>query len=397
MANFEEILSKGTLFINKNVLSPHYIPEHLPFREEYIEEIMRVLSPALKEQKPKNLFIYGKTGTGKTCSIKIVLEKFNRFAEEKKLNAKMLYINCRVYNSRYRIMNKVMKSFVPELEKTGFGLTFIYEKMVELLNTGMQLVVVLDEIDMVKDLDDLIYTITRANDEVSGKKGGVTVVGISNKLSFKNELDPRSKSSLYETEIIFPPYTAPQLKSILEQRVEAGFRKNSVTQGAINLIAAITAQETGDARYALKLLERAGEVAENNQKNIVEERDVEEARKRVEYDITAEAIATLPINQQLVLYTIAKLSKETKFLDPELEGYLFSGDVYEHYVKMGRRLGKKPKSARWYREYINELEVLGLISTILSGKGIRGRTRLIKIGHNPDDVIKIIEGNNIII
>ncbi|MEM4335391.1 MAG: AAA family ATPase [Candidatus Anstonellales archaeon] len=391
MANFEDILSRSTLFVNKNVLSPHYIPAFLPFREEYMEQIMQVLSPALQYQKPKNLFIYGKTGTGKTCSIKLVLDKFNKFAEEKKLNAKMLYINCRVYNSRYRVMNKIMKFFVPELEKTGFGLTFIYEKLIELLNSGMQLVVVLDEIDMVKDLDDLVYTITRANDELKEKKGGVTVVGISNKLSFKSELDPRSKSSLYETEIVFPPYEAPQLKSILEQRVAAGFKKNSVSQGAINLIAAIAAHETGDARHALKLLEKAGEIAENAGKEVVEESDVEEARKRVEYDIASEAITTLPINQQLVLYAIAKLSTTTKFLDPELDGYLFSGDVYNSYVKIARKIGKKPKSVRWYREYLNELEILGLISTMFSGKGIRGRTRLIKIGHNAEDVIRIVE------
>ncbi len=396
MANFEEILSRSTLFVNRDVLSPHYIPKTLPFREEYVEQIMQILSPAFRGQKPKNLFIYGTTGTGKTCSIKFVLDRFNRFGEDKKANAKMIYINCRVYNSRYRIMNKTMKFFAPELEKTGFGLTFIYEKMIELLNTGMQLVVVLDEIDMIKDLDDLVYTITRVNDEVGdagGKKGGVTIVGISNKLSFKNELDPRSRSSLYESETIFPPYTAPQLKSILEQRVEMGFRKNSVSQGAINLIAAITAHETGDARYALKLLERAGEVAENGQKEFVEEKDVEEARKRVEYDIASEAITTLPINQQLVLYAIAKLSASTKFLEPELDGYLFSGDVYNNYMKIARKLGRKPKSARWYREYLSELEVLGLISTMLSGKGIKGRTRLIKIGHNAEDVIRIVEKN----
>lgn len=393
MANFEDILSRGTLFVNKNALSPHYIPEFLPFREDYVEEIMRILSPALAGHKPKNIFIYGKTGTGKTCSIKLVMEKFNKFAEDKKLNAKMLYINCRVYNSRYRIMNKAMKFFVPELEKTGFGLTFIYEKLIELLNTGMQLVVVLDEIDMIKDLDDLIYTITRANDEVNREKGGVSIVGISNKLSFKSELDPRSRSSLYESEIIFPPYTAPQLKTILAQRVETGFRKNSVSHGAVNLIAAITAQETGDARYALKLLEKAGEIAENSQKEFVEEKDVEEARKRVEYDITSEAITTLPINQQIVLYAIAKLSETTRFLDRELDGYLFSGDVYNSYMKMARKFGRKPKSARWYREYLSELEILGLISTMISGKGVKGRTRLIKIGHNAEDIIRIVEKN----
>ena len=55
---------------------------------------------------------------------------------------------------------------------------------------------ILDEIDGVKDLDDLIYTLTRINSDI--KAGGVTIIGISNRVSFKESLDPRSLSTLYE-------------------------------------------------------------------------------------------------------------------------------------------------------------------------------------------------------
>ena len=66
MPTFSEILNKPSVFLDRNVLSPHYIPETLPFREKEIERIMNGLSPALRNERPRNMFIYGKTGTGKT-------------------------------------------------------------------------------------------------------------------------------------------------------------------------------------------------------------------------------------------------------------------------------------------------------------------------------------------
>ena len=40
------------------------------------------------------------------------------------------------------------------------------------------------------------------------------------------------------------------------------------------------------------------------------------------------------------------------------------------------------ETARWYREYLNDLEMLGLITTVESGRGMRGHTRLIRPGYS---------------
>ena len=45
--------------------------------------------------------------------------------------------------------------------------------------------------------------------------GFFTIVGISNDLKFKDELDPRVLSSLGEEELVFPPYTTEELRAIL--------------------------------------------------------------------------------------------------------------------------------------------------------------------------------------
>jgi cell division control protein 6 len=408
MASFDQILSKKSIFRDVSVLSPHYVPKELPFRAKHMHEIMTVLSPALRAQKPRNLIIYGKTGTGKTCCIKRVTEDLAR-ASSKNASVRTFtpeggnpasvpisihYINCRIYNSRYRIFQKILKAFVPELEKAGFGFPFLYEKLIELASGGQQIVVLLDEIDMVKDLDELIYTLTRSNDEL--KHGGVSIVGISNKLSFKDALDPRSRSSLYETEMVFEPYTAEQLQKILAQRAEEGFEKGAVDPSAVNLAAAITSQESGDARYALKLIVKAGEMADLAGRAKISDEDVEAARKKVELDLTMETTNTLPEMHQIVLYAIASISMSgSKYsrLEGLESGFLFSGEVYEEYESTCKKLRKRPRSTRWYKEYLNDLETLGLITTTPSGKGIRGQTTLIKMGPSPQSIMGIVKKN----
>jgi cell division control protein 6 len=392
MTSFDKILAEKSIFRDLDVLSPHYVPKELPFRDQQLHEIMVVISPALKGQKPRNLIIYGKTGTGKTCTTKKVMEEFASALKENK--ASMHYVNCRIYNSRYRILQKILKSYMPELEKAGFGLPFLYEKLIEIASNGEQMVIVLDEIDMIKDLDELVYTLTRSNDEL--KKGGVTIIGISNKLSFKDSLDPRSKSSLYETEMIFQPYTAEQLQRILEQRAREGFVEGVIEPSAVNLAAAITSQESGDARYALKLLNKAGEMAQQSGKRKVTDGEVEDARKAVELDLTLETVNTLPEMHQLVLYAIASLSSEgSRYsrLEGMDHGFLFSGEVYEEYERACKSARKRPRSSRWYKEYLNDLEMLGLIITTPSGKGIRGQTTLIKLGPETRSLLAVLKKN----
>jgi len=395
MRTFSEILSKESVFSDRNVMSPHYIPDTLPHREKEIEKIMGSLSPALKGERPRNMFIYGKTGTGKTCCVRHVVNKFNDY----KSTSRTCYVNCRMYNSRYRVIQKIAKELFPELDSMGFGLAMLYEKIMEgLAKMNIHLICVLDEVDMVKDLDDLLYTLTRANDELS--KGSISLIGISNRLTFKDQLDPRSRSSLCENEMVFPSYTATQLQAIIKQRVKQGFKQHAVDDGAINLCAAITAQESGDARYALKLMMKAGEMVDDKGEKKITDKEIEEARRSVDRDVAFEAIATLPDHQQIVLLAIANLTldkgKNTRLTDGSQEadeGFLTSGETYEEYNKVCRRFRKSARSARWHREYLNDLEMLGLITTLESGAGMRGRTRLIKIGHAAADVKKIIEKN----
>lgn len=393
---FEKELQKPTLFLDRNVLSAHYIPETLPHREKQIEEIMKILAPALSGKRSHNLFIYGKTGVGKTAVTKHVINRLLEVRKKYNVSVDTIYVNCRVVNTKYQVMLRCAEYCNPAENYIGFPFSHLYSRFIEhLKETGKNFVIVLDEVDKVKNLDDLLYSLTRANDELDNAH--VQVIGITNNVNLKDELDPRSKSTLCEEEMIFPPYNADQLREILFQRVKIGYKKNSVDKSAINLASALSAKESGDARYALKLILKAGEIADSKERKKIIDKHVKEARKGVEDEIVYEIINTLPEHQKIVLYSIAKLTGEGgkyKRLDGMAEDQiLFSGEVYERYERICSQLAKDARSARWCREYLNDLEMLGLITTSISGKGVRGNTTLVRLAFPPDKIQNVIEKN----
>ncbi len=391
---FQGELSKSTVFLNKDIITPHYMPKKLPFREKQIEEMVSSLSNSLKNQKSDNLFIYGKTGTGKTSTTRFVLNQLKNFAEEQKASIETVYVNCRNYNSKYKVLSKIIANFYPEKEFTGFSSSFVYEKMTNFVEeNNTQLIIALDEIDKLKELDDLIYSLTRANDELN--KGGIGLIGISNQLTFKDKLDPRTKSSLCEKEMVFPPYNAEEIRAILNGRIKKAFKPETVEESAINLASAIASKESGDARTAVMLLLRAGEQADKNKTEKITDKEVQKARKKVEEQIIFDMISTLPEQEQLVLYTIANLTihtKGVKRLGKENEkAMLLSGEIYDEYNKMAKNFEEKPVSQKWFGQYLTELNMYGLINSTISGKGQRGTARIIQLVFDPVQIKKTIE------
>lgn len=387
---FDDIFKESKVFANREVLSPHYIPHNLLFRDKQIQEIAKYLTPSLKGERGRNIFVYGKTGTGKTSCIKNVIDRVKNLPISK---ARVSYINCRIYNSRYRVLHKIVSDYLPLYAKRGYGIVDIYEKIINWIEEdGKILVVALDEIDIVKDLDDLIYTLTRANSDM--KSGGITIIGISNKVSFKEELDPRSLSTLYENELVFPAYNSNELAAILKDRAAEGFKKGVMDSASINLAAALAAKDSGDARLALKIMSKAGELAEEHDADVITPNYVTEAAKYAEEEIAYELINTLPEHQRLIVYAIALLSiqgSKYKRLSNEGDSFLFSGDIYDKYVSVSNSLQKEPKSSRWYRKYISDLDMQGIITSYESGKGIRGHTKLIKLSYVPEKIKSTIE------
>ncbi|HUM81150.1 MAG TPA: cell division control protein Cdc6, partial [Methanothrix sp.] len=200
----------------------------------------------------------------------------------------------------------------------------------------------------------------------------VSIIGISNDLKFTEFLDPRVKSSLGEDEIIFPPYDAEQIRDILEQRASLSFNSGALQESVIPLCAAFAAQEHGDARKALDLLRISGELAERTRSAVVSEEHVRAAREKIEQDRVEEVIKTLPTQSKLVLYSIVLLEEQGT-------RNITTSAVYNMYKQLCPLVETDYLTHRRITDLIAELDMLGILHTVVVSKGRYGRTKEITL------------------
>ncbi len=376
---FNEYTNSVGIFKDKDALSADFTPDNIPHRESQIRELALMLAPVLRGEKPSNVFIYGKTGTGKSLCIKKVTNSLEETAQNHGKKVKIIYLNCKmrkVADTEYRMLSQIISFFGSEVPFTGLPTNTLYHKLFKILaEAGGNVILVLDEIDALIDKvgDDMLYNLTRINQEIKETK--LTIVGISNKVSFIDNLDPRIKSSLSEEEMVFPPYNATEIKDILEERAKTAFNENAVDFAVITKCAALAAQENGDARKALDLLRVAAELSERENKGRVTERHVDTAEEKLDKDRIIEVIRAQPKQSKLVLLSMLSLYRKEK------KG-MQTGVVYELYERLATENGLKTLTQRRVSDLISELDILGVINASVISKGRYGRTRKINIQLN---------------
>jgi cell division control protein 6 len=232
----------------------------------------------------------------------------------------------------------------------------------------LHVILVIDEIDSLveKNGDDILYSFTRANERMY-EGGFISLIGISNSLTFKDKLDPRVRSSLSEEEMVFNPYTILQLQKILSDRAKLAFNDNAISTAAINLCAAMAGKENGDARKAIDLLRVAAEIAERERASEVQEIHIRQAQEKIEKDTNYEVLKNSTTHTKIVLLAITK-SKNGN-----------TGEVYEIYSSLCKHTEQEPLTQRRMTQIVSELDQLGLVMTDVVSQGRYGRSQRIKI------------------
>lgn len=371
---FSKAITGKPLIKDRDVLRADYIPQRLLFRQEEIKAIGEGLSPLLKGAKASNLFLYGKPGTGKTAVATHVLKRLEEHITKQHAEIALGYANTKS-SREYTALVQLGSAIGLELPATGLASGDLFVKILTHINErGINTVFVLDEIDeLVKNHGDkILYEMTRANSRL--KKGSLSLIGISNDLNFKEFLGPRVLSSLSEEEIVFPAYTVEELCGILKDRVKTGFNENAVKEAAINLCAAMSGSERGDARRAVDLLRVAGDVAERESASFVDEKHVRVAEKKIEQDTASEALHSLTIHEKLTVYSIMLSDKGS------------TGDVFAKYTGFCVKVGIEPLTQRRVGMIISALDTLGLISAPVISHGRYGRTKKISLAISPSIV-----------
>jgi cell division control protein 6 len=382
MSNADDLfIREDPIFVNKELLEISHLPDEdrIVGRDEEISQLANAVNPAIFGQSPSNVLIYGKTGTGKSLCAKYVSSRLVGTADEEGVTAAYAYVDCAQDSTETQAVQTIADTLnQPEsdiyIPDKGISTATYYKRLWTILDARYDVVlVILDEIDKLED-DAILMQLSRAGEAGKIVHCKIGVMGISNKIKYKDRMDERVKSSLCEREFVFPPYNASQLNDIMIARSDA-FRDGVLEDSVIPRAAALAAREHGDARKAIDILRYAGEIAQSTDADTVREAFVVRARERAETDRFRELISGSTPHSRYVLQALTILSLNDDSEDNQVNentGFRTTR-IYDVYEQICRQEDTASLSLRRVRDLLKEHAFLDVIEqTRHSGGSARG-------------------------
>jgi len=263
---FEDLLKKPSLFKNESKLDINYVTKKLPHREKELALLSQLFLVLITNPNSlsRKILIIGKTGIGKTAAIKLFGEMVINAAEKRSILIKYVHINCRKERTSYKVLIKIIRALNKNFPKRGYSPQDLLDIIVDSVNNqNLQLLIVLDELGyLINKGGDLIYSLTRINDDSYNARQCISIIGIARDISCLSNLDESTMSTLQRNIIKFNDYTKEQLYDILKYRAEISLKENSISNKLIITISDLVYQ-SGDVRYGLNLLWKSSKIAES--------------------------------------------------------------------------------------------------------------------------------------
>lgn len=399
MSGGDELFTReDPIFADKELLEISHLPEEgrIVGRDDEIAQLANAANPAIFGQSPSNVLIYGKTGTGKSLCAKYVTSRLVETAEEEGVTVGTAYVDCAQDTTETQTAQTIAASLNDQsatginIPDKGISTATYYKRLWTILDSEYDVaLIILDEIDKLED-DSVLMQLSRAGEAGKITSCKIGVIGISNKIKYKERMDERVKSSLCEREFVFPPYDAEQLNEIMGARSDA-FCEGVLVNSVIPKAAALAAREHGDARKAIDILRYAGEIAQSEGDSMVRDEYVIQARERAETDRFRELIRGSTPHSRYVLQALTLLSLND---DTDADDGFRTTRIYDIYEQICRQEATDTLSLRRVRDLLKEHAFLDVIEqTRYSGGSAEGAYTKHTLLEDPEVVQNVLQSD----
>lgn len=362
------------VFRNRDVLTEDYTPEKILEREREKTAYRNAFIHVLDGDSPQNVFLYGKTGVGKSAvahHMNVQLVEAME-AREDVQDVRVITCNCNeqsAYATVIQLINRLRGDGEPRFPSSGHSfnkaLDVFYEEVDE---RDMIVLIVLDEVDHMRNPDALLYDLPRARSNERLTDSHIAIVGISNDYGFRKRLSPKTQDTLTEKEIHFQVYDSEEIFSILSARVEKAFYDGICPEEPLRYVSALVARETGSARQALDIVREAGDLLQQESGEVITDTHIDEGKELVERGRLLRRLQDQTIHARCVAEALA---------DRELDnrGEASAKDIkpdYQQVVKKRYPNVDPVDSDRAIHDQLSELRMLGFLNSREVNTGRKG-------------------------
>lgn len=372
-----------SVFKDESKLDINFIPNRLPHREKEHRLLMEFFDFLLRypDRMAQRVIITGDIGTGKTALAQRFGANMTLEANKRSIRLRFIHVNCREYRgSLLLILQHAVAVFRPNFPRRGFSAEEILSTLAQCLDEeNAYVILALDEFDSLieREGSEAIYKLTRLQEMRSGKPQRISLIGIVRDLALLERLDASARSTLQRNVVSLERYSETQLTDILNDRVSMAFEPSAVPEDTVSLIAELAWSESGNARFAIEVLWRAGKYTDAEDASMVLPEFVRKAVSSIFPTMRKVELASLGFHERLFLLGAARVFKDSE------SAYASLVEVEKAYAVICEEYDQKPSSHTQVWKYAQLLSALGFLKTEVTAVATRGRSTLVSLPSIP--------------